>query len=238
MKQFRSIFILFLLTVFAAQAQNEEVQVIDPSKPTNLYTQFNALAEFSSNDGYNLYGTRLNFQYAFNSDNLVLVEVPLLYNDATKVFGLSDMRIRYFSAVKRNLNKTVIAIAPLIDITVPTGSAENGLGGDTWSLAGGLVVGLVLSENISLFPGANYVYLTKPKESGFGLQTNMSVKFSPNTFLFLNPIVTFFSFDTIWQAELNINHIVIPNKFKVNAGWYPNFTNNINDFRAGATVFF
>jgi len=217
---------------------NSEQTTIDPSKPTNLYTQFNTLAEYNAHDGFATYGTRLNFQYAFNPDNLLLAEVPLLYNDATDKFGVSDVRVRYFNAIKRNISKTIIAIAPFTDITIPTGSFEDGLGGDTWSLAAGAVIGIALSKNIFLFPGANYVYLTEPEESGLGLQTNMSVKFNPNSFLFLNPIVTFFSFDTIWQAELNYNYIIIPNKFKVNAGWNPNFTNDINTFRLGATIYF
>lgn len=86
-------------------------------------------------------------------------------------------------------------------------------------------------------PGINYVYLTKPKESGLGFQTNMSIKFSQNSFLFANPIITMFSFDTIWQAEFNYNYIIKPNKIKVNAAYNPNFTNNINTFRIGATFF-
>jgi hypothetical protein len=65
----------------------------------------------------------------------------------------------------------------------------------------------------------------------------MSVSFSKKSFLFVNPIVTFFSFDTIMQAELNYNYILKPNKFKVNLGWLPNFTNNINTIRLGATFF-
>ena len=145
--------------------------------------------------------------------------------------------MRYFNAVKRNVSKTVIAIAPFADISIPTGSAENGLGSDTWSLAGGAVVGLVLNEQISLFPGVNYVYLTGPKESGVGFQTNMSLKFNKKAFVFLNTIVTMFDFDTIWQAEVNFNYIITPNKFKVNAGWFPNFTNDINTIRLGATFF-
>jgi hypothetical protein len=238
MKKLKLSLVIAILATTALQAQNEAAQTIDPSKPTNLYTQFNALAEFSSNEDFNLIGTRLNFQYAINADNLVLAEFPILYNDGTKHFGLSDVRLRYFNAVKRNINKTIIAIVPFADLTVPTGSFENGLGGDTWSISAGTVVGLLLSEKISLFPGANYVYLTKSQESGVGFQTNLSYRFTPQTFVFVNPIVTLFSFDTIWQAELNLNHIIVPNKLKVNVGWYPNFTNNIDDFRAGGTIFF
>ncbi|MEM6516949.1 MAG: hypothetical protein AAF688_12250 [Bacteroidota bacterium] len=145
--------------------------------------------------------------------------------------------MRYFNAIKRNLSKRVIALVPFADITMPTGSLEDGLGAGTWSLAGGLIVGIILTEKISIFPGANYVYLTEFGNSGVGLQTNMSVSFNKRFFVFVNPVVTFFDFDTIYQGELNFNYIITPNKFKVNAGWYPNFTTEANDFRIGATFF-
>ncbi|MEO1010510.1 MAG: hypothetical protein AAFX53_04340 [Bacteroidota bacterium] len=235
MKTKGPIFLALLLALTDVSAQDDGD--IDPSKPTNLYTQINTLAEFTSSDAFNTYGTRVNFQYAFDPNNLVLAEVPLLYNDLTHKFGLSDIRVRYFNAFKRNLSPKVIALVPFADITIPTGSAENGLGADTWSLAGGIVAGLLLNEKVSLFPGVNYVYLTEPKESGFGLQTNMSLRFNPRSFLFVNPIVTFFSFDTIFQGEFNYNYIVTPNKFKVNGGWFPNFTNEAHTFRVGATFF-
>jgi hypothetical protein len=49
---------------------------------------------------------------------------PFLYNDLTKKTGLSDTRIRYFNAVKRNISKTIIAIAPFVDISIPTGNSN------------------------------------------------------------------------------------------------------------------
>ncbi len=233
----KNLFITFMFLLIFGKFLHAQKTEIDPSKPTNLYTQFNTLSELNSYNNFNTYGLRMNFQYAFNPDNLLLVEVPFLKNDATNKIGLSDMRFRYFRAIKRNISKSIIAIAPFADITAPTGSFDNGLGGDTWSLAIGSVVGIVLNKNISLFPGANYVYLTKPKESGFGFQTNMSIKFSKKSFLFANPIITIFSFDTIWQAEFNYNYIIKPNKIKINAAWNPNFTNEMNTFRIGATFF-
>jgi hypothetical protein len=225
--------------MMATNAQ-ESKQEIDPSKPTNLYTQFNVLAEVNSGDKINTYGTRLNFQYAFNPDNLLLVEVPLLYNDFTKKFGLSDTRVRYFRAVKRNITKRLIAIAPYADVSIPSGSAKNGLGRDVWSLAAGVVAGYIVSPKISMFPGVGLVHVTAPtggdSQTGVSLQTNMSVSFSKKSFLFVNPIVSFLD-KTNWQAEFNYNYIITPNKLKVNAGWFPSFTNDVDTFRVGATFF-
>jgi hypothetical protein len=237
--RYKVLFFVAVISMMASNAQ-ESKQEVDPSKPTNLYTQFNVLAEVNSGDKINTYGTRLNFQYAFNPDNLLLVEIPLLYNDFTKKFGLSDTRVRYFRAVKRNITKRLIAIAPYADISIPTGSVKNGLGSDRWSLAAGVVAGYIVSPKISMFPGVGLVHLTAPEgknsQTGVSLQTNMSISFSKKSFLFVNPIVSFLD-KTNWQAEFNYNYIITPNKLKVNAGWFPSFTNDVDTFRVGATFF-
>jgi len=232
-----------LFCSFFAFSQEEQTQTVDASKPTNLYTQVNGAFEYQSHkNGVDLYGTRFNVQYAFDSDNLLLVELPFLYNEGTKNFGMSDMRLRYFHALKRNITERLIAIAPYADFTLPTGSFENGLGGNVWSLSGGVVAGYVVSPKIAMFPGLGYVHVTAPNDypgkaqNGINIQTNMSISFSQQAFLFVNPIVTVLS-DTIWTAELNFNYMIKPNKFKVNAGYFPNFTADINTFKFGATIF-
>ncbi len=236
--------ILFVALITASQISfaQDNKQTVDASKPTNLYTQLNAAFEYQSHKGSDLYGTRINVQYAFDPDNLLLVEVPLLYNEGTNKFGLSDTRVRYFHALKRNITKRLIAIAPYADITIPTGSFKNGLGTDVWSLSAGVVAGYVVSPKIAMFPGVGLVHVTEPNDypgnsqTGVNFQTNMSISFSQKAFLFVNPIVSILS-DTIWAGEFNFNYMITPNKLKVNLGYFPNFTNDINTFRLGATLF-
>ncbi len=238
-----ALLILLFIGHLQMNAQENEQGNVDASKPTNLYTQLNGAFEYQSNkNSPDLYGTRFNVQYAFDPDNLLLVEIPLLYNDGTEKFGLSDTRVRYFHALKRNISKRLIAIAPYADITIPTGSFKNGLGTNVWSLSAGMVAGYVVSPKIAMFPGVGFVHITKPNDyigksqSGVNFQTNMSVSFSQRAFLFINPIVTVLS-DTFWSGEFNFNYMVTPNKFKVNVGYLPNFTNDINIIRVGATLF-
>jgi hypothetical protein len=228
------------------------LKTIDPSRPTNLYTQVNALLEYQAGKTQNLIGIRANIQYAVNPDNLFMIEVPFLYNDRTSKFGLADMRVRYFNVVKRNISKSFIAIAPFADISLPTGSYQNGLGTSSWSLAAGAVFGFVASKKLSLFPGISYVHLTKPAtglipeankftSNGLGLQFNASYKFNKSTFLFINPTPSFLStngnWKSFWTGELNLNKIIKPNKLKVNVYWGPNFTTKVHVLRAGATLF-
>ncbi len=237
--------ILVLILMVSSQLiiGQDNKQTVDASKPTNLYTQLNAAFEYQSHkEGEDLYGTRINIQYAFDPDNLLLVEVPLLYNCGTSKFGLSDTRVRYFHALKRNITKRLIAIAPYADITIPTGSFKNGLGSNVWSLAAGVVAGYVVSPKIAMFPGVGLVHITEPNDyigesqTGVNFQTNMSISFSKRAFLFVNPIVTILS-KTNWSGEFNFNYMIKPNKLKANFGYSPNFTNEINTFRIGATLF-
>ncbi len=235
--------VAILLSVSLSTTAQEEAQTVDASKPTNLYTQVNGAFEYQSHkNGPDLYGARFNVQYAFNPDNLLLVEVPFLYNEGTDHFGISDTRVRFFHAAKRNITDRLIAIAPYLDVTVPTGSYEKGLGADVWSLAAGVVAGYVFTPKISAFPGIGIVHITEPNKyqgdshTGINLQTNLSISFNQRAFLFVNPIVTILD-RTVWTGEFNFNYMIKPNKFKVNAGYYPNFTNDINTIRIGATVF-
>ncbi len=238
-----TLLLVCLFIKMTASAQDDDTNGVDASKPTNLYTQVNAAFEYQAHkNGPDLYGTRVNVQYAFDPDNLLLVELPLLYNEGTEKFGISDTRVRYFHVAKRNITKRLIAIAPYADVTMPTGSFSKGLGGDVWSMAAGVVAGYAVSTKIAMFPGVGYVHVTKPNDypgksqNGINFQTNMSISFSQRSFLFVNPIVTFLN-KTLWTGEFNYNYMITPNKLKVNAGYYPDFTNDINTIRIGATLF-
>ena len=137
----RLVLILVVLHFTAIKAQKNKAKDVDASNPTNLYTQVNTLFEYTSlKDGTNLYGFRGNIQYTFNPNNLVLAEIPILYNDITDAFGLSDIRIRYFSVIKRTMTKDKFSvIAPFLDVTLPTGNFSDGLGSSSYVLSAGSV---------------------------------------------------------------------------------------------------
>lgn len=249
----KSILSIFLLLAMGSMAQTDSTAVkdIDPSKPTNLYTQVNFNAEYTSADGYELMGVRGNVQYAFNPNNLALVELPVLYNSGTEKFGLADVRVRYFNKFKENANARISALVAGIDVTLPTGSYADRLGGGSFSIAPTFIAGVKITKKVFAFPGVSYVHITAPDvgnefitsyaSNGFGLQGNVSIAFSKRTFLFANPIYTYLNTNgrdqSIWTGELNLNHVLKPNKLKVNVGWFPNFTTEANTFRAGCTVF-
>jgi hypothetical protein len=257
MKKIKYTMLLVIIAMTAVQSQEEatkKIQEVDASNPTNLYTQVNALFEYTSlKDGTNLYGVRANVQYSFDSNNLVLAEVPLLYNDATDAFGLSDVRLRYFTVVKRVMTPEKFSvIAPFVDVTLPTGKYEDGLGSSSFVLSAGSVYGFSASKKVQLFPGLSVVHVTKPQtdlipeklkfsSTGFLFQANVSISFTKSWFFFVNPVITMLNtsgeWNEAWSGEFNLNHMIIPNKLKANVGYYPNFTNEANTFRLGATFF-
>ena len=254
MKHFTLILLILILSINKVNAQDEGKQEVDASNPTNLYTQVNTALEYTSlKDGTNLYGMRANVQYSFDPNNLILAEIPLLYNDATSSFGLSDVRVRYFTIVSRVMTAEKFhVIAPFVDITLPTGSFEDGLGSSSFVLAAGAVYGFAASKKIMLFPGLSVVHVTKPgtdlipdaskfSSTGFSAQANVSISFNKSWFLFVNPVITMLNTDgewnEDWSGEFNLNHMIIPNKLKANIGYSPNFTSEANTIRLGTTFF-
>jgi hypothetical protein len=247
------LFLLGISLVFNISAQDSlGKKDIDPSKPTNLYTQVNVNLEYQNRKDGEFWGTRVNFQKAFNPNNLLLGELPFLYNVNSGKFGLADIRLRYYNIIKRNISKKFIALGAFGDVTAPTGKYDNGFGGSSWSLAAGVITGFTLSKSFSFFPGISYIHLTKPTtdkipedlkstSNGIGLQFNASVRLNKSTFMFINPVPTFINtngdWNANWLAEFSLNKIIIPNKFKMNFAYNPNFSNGVFILRLGATWF-
>ncbi len=160
-------FILLLFFIRTGWTQEGEKK-IDASKPTNLYTQLNNAFEVAKNvNGNYLYGYRASFQLASGDQHhLAFVEIPLLYNDRTSAFGLSDIRVRYFGITHKDYSKTFGGVwAGSIDIFAPTGKFEDGLGTGRWIVAPGLVTGIIFSKKFQTFPIVSYQYMSKPTSS-------------------------------------------------------------------------
>jgi len=175
---------------------------IDPAKPTNFYTQVNVAAEYSFGRADELIGTRISGQYTFNPNNLILFELPLLYNLDRKAGGLGDIRLRYFGIIKKDYSKTfpkVATIAPTLDVVLPTGSFKNGLGSSSLVLAPGIVWGYFFNAKTQVFPIISYQYISKPgsdlipeslrdDKHGLTFQAIGNYSFSKRTFIQVTPI--------------------------------------------------
>ena len=188
---------LLSLSCIIIWSQDEEND-IDASKPTNFYTQFDNTLENTFSPGQNVFGYRGKFIYSPGEEHLILGELPLLYNDRTSKFGLGDLRARYFYLPYKNYEKFLGAFGPSIDIFMPTGSLENGLGSGRWVISPGVTVGLMAADWIQFFPIVSYQYASKivqdnapagdEASNGVTFQVITPVVFSDKFFVQITPI--------------------------------------------------
>ena len=197
MKKVNSI-LVFIGLIASLSAFGQQEKVIDASKPTNFYNSVNHAFEYTSRpDGGNLLGYRANLVLAPSEKNLILGEIPVLYNTETKNFGLGDIRARYFYLPYKNYSKFFGAFGPSIDIIAPTGNLANGIGTGRWTVAPGIAMGLMFSEAIQVFPILSYQHMSKPVNSdssaanneinGGSLQFVTVIVPSPKTFFQITP---------------------------------------------------
>jgi hypothetical protein len=113
--------------------------------------------------------------------------------------------LRYFGILKKDYSKTfpkIAAIAPTVDVVLPTGSFSNGIGSSSLVAAPGLVWGYFFNEKTQVFPIISYQYISKPgsdlipeafryDKHGLTLQAICNYSFSKKTFLQVTPIYAF-----------------------------------------------
>jgi hypothetical protein len=197
-KQF--LFLLCVVTVSSALwAQSDS---IDASKPTNFYTQlYNHLEIETRKNGDNLSGYRAELMLAPSEAHLILAELPVLYHSGTDKFGIGDFRARYFYLPYKNYDKFVGAFGPSVDVFAPTGNFENGLGTSSWLVQPGVTVGLMISEQVQMFPILSYQFTSKPgtdlipdnlkqEQHGMSFQIITPIVFSSKFFMQVTPIYT------------------------------------------------
>lgn len=241
------LFILISGTI-SSQDTNKE---IDASKPTNFYTLLDNTLENTSSPDQNVFGYRGKLTYAPSEAHLILVEVPLLYNDRTTKFGIGDIRVRYFFLPYKNYDKIIGAFGPSIDIFAPTGSFENGLGSGRWIVSPGLTIGLMAADWIQFFPIVSYQYASKPvydnptpeankSTSGITFQVLTPIVFSDKFFMQVTPIFKMNDIGDVrkdrYIQELFASYTIAP-KLQITVFYNGNFTDNIHQFSAGLTVF-
>lgn len=158
-----SLWIVFLLIFSTATVYSQDTSgEIDASKPTNFYSMLDNTLENTSSPGQNIFGYRGKIMFAPSEAHLILGEVPLLYNDRTSIFGIGDIRARYFFLPYKNYDNFLGAFGPSIDFFAPTGSFENGIGSGRWIISPGITIGLMVADWIQFFPIISYQYASKP----------------------------------------------------------------------------
>lgn len=236
---------LLAITWLATPAHAQE---IDASKPTNFYPLLDSSFEYNSRKmGGNLLGYRAQFIYPPSATHLILGEVPLLYNDSTEKFGLGDVRARYFFLPYRDYSQFFGAFGPSIDVFMPTGSFENGLGSKSWVVSPGVTAALMLAERIQAFPILSYSYTSKPDTDlipeaekktrhGINLQAIVPIVFSPEAFVQVTPVFAVNDLDdgslNRYIQEILFQYAVTPT-VQMSFFWRGVFDDDDHTFRVG-----
>ena len=251
--RFIVILIMFFPLIGISQDSQEE-PIKDNSKPTNVYSQIDNFLQFDTNPDFNTFGYNPRISYAPNADNSLVLEVPLLYSTKTNKFGLSDIRLRYFFIPYRDYTKFIGSFGTSIDIIVPTGKFEDGLGSSSWRVSPGVIIGLILNESqtISIFPNLSYIYTTKPttdlipdnlKENDHGINFRIISSFvlSNNAFFLVTPIYDVKDIDDVkedsFQIELETVFDILKDKYQVGTFYKGNFLHQTHTFSLYFTVF-
>ncbi len=259
-----SLILLLFVQLFpaAARAQEKEkvkgaveemVEEVDASKPTNLYTQWQNTLEWQDLNNANVFGYRALFSLASADQNhLAVVEVPLLYHDGTNKFGFGDIRLRYFGIVYKDYSKLFGAFAPSIDLFIPTGNFDNGLGSSSWRISPGLAVGLIFSQTFQTFPIVSYLLTTKPsaasipdeqKKTRHGLTLQSITVFNFDSWFFwvtpiyVMPDLSDGSIKNQFILELRPSTRVIDGKYQFAIFYRGNFETEVNTWRLAFNLF-
>jgi len=226
-------------------------QEIDASKPTNFYTFLDNNLELTNSQNQNVFGYRGNLTYAPSGEHLILGELPLLYNDRTKKFGLGDIRARYFWLPYKDYSKFVGAFGPSVDVFLPTGSFEDGLGSSSLVVSPGITVGLMVADWIQFFPILSYQYVSKQttdaipdslkkSRNGLTFQILIPVVFSPKFFMQFTPVFSRNDFDDEradrFALEINAAYS-LTDKIQLSGYFRGNFEDETYTYRLGLTVF-
>ena len=117
--------IAFVLMVCSSSVAAQERADIDPSNPTNLYTNvdFNFELQDHPGDG-DLYGLNIIAAVAFNDFNRLDIELPIhrtAFIESENKTGLGDIRLRYFWVGYKKDDARFHAAGVSVDTFLPTG---------------------------------------------------------------------------------------------------------------------
>ena len=246
---------VFLYAVFTfafqfGQAQDEK----DNSKPTNVYSQIDNFLGFTRHNDYNTFGYNPKLTYTPNDANALSLEVPFLYTTKTDNFGLGDMRFRYFLVPYRDYTKFLGSFGASLDVIIPTGKFEDGLGSSSWRFSPGLMFGLILnqSQTISAFPVISYIYTTKPVselipedlrevDHGINFQVITSFVLRSDAFLLITPIYDLKDLKDEREDEFSVEiesvFDIMRDKYQIGGFYRGAFLSNVHTFRVFFTVF-
>ena len=172
----------------------ERIEFSDDQGDSNILA-IEGWIPLSKQDLLTIEGKLVNINLSSNADDIAQGD-GLSFFDQSEAQGveatnIGDTRLRYFHLIPVNNGGIFRAWAPSLDTSIPTGSTDDGTGGDYWILAPNAVLAFDLSESISTYTFFRYVqgFATGSDPDIFGINIEIPVSFalSEVTFLTLTP---------------------------------------------------
>ena len=170
------VLVVTMLLCGVASSVAAQVEPIDPSKPTNLYTNidFNFELQDHKGDG-DLYGLNIIPAFAFDDKNRLEAEIPILrtaYVESENKTAIGDVRLRYFHVPYKAQDpaRRLTAAGLSLDVFLPTGDPESGHGSGSGLVAPGFTFGVRAADWLAIFPILSYQHSFKAgrREPGGG----------------------------------------------------------------------
>lgn len=241
---------LFLSTIHYESIAQER----DNSKPTNLYSQIDNFLEYTQIPEFYTLGYNMRLSIAPSEELSLVAEVPFRYHAGTEKAGFGDIRLRTFWVPYKNYERTVGSFGASLDVILPAGDFDKGLGTSSWRFSPGLILGLILnkSQTISIFPNLSYTYTTEPtnenvpdflKEADHGLtfQVISSFMLAKSAFVLITPIYNIKDFGDINEDEfiIEVEPVidVAGGKYQAGVFYRGAFQSNQHTFSVYFTIF-
>ena len=172
----------------------ERTEFSDEQGDSNIYA-VEGWIPLSNQDLLTIEAKLVNINLSSNADDIAQGD-GLSFFDQSQAQGveatnIGDTRLRYFHLIPVTNGGIFRAWAPSLDTSIPTGSSDDGTGGDYWILAPNAVLAFDFSESISAYTFFRYVqgFATGSDPDIFGINIEIPVSFalSEVTFLTLTP---------------------------------------------------
>ena len=172
----------------------ERTEFSDDQGDSNIYA-VEGWIPLSNQDLLTIEARLVNINLSSNADDIAQGDGLSFFDQSqaqdVEATNIGDTRLRYFHLIPVENGGIFRAWAPSLDTSIPTGSSDDGTGGDYWILAPNAVLAFDFSESISAYTFFRYVqgFATGSDPDIFGINIEIPVSFalSEVTFLTLTP---------------------------------------------------
>ena len=167
-------YVLILAITSATIGHAEENRSFNPADPTAVASHIEIMPEYNSFTGGDARILRFVYDYDWAEGKYsVTAEVPygqVRYDDGNQSTGIGDIRTRFFWKFYDAPGERLENMVANLDIFLPTGDSDEGLGIGTFMFAPSIIFAYPVSERFAIYPAPKFKFSTsktKGRSSAF-----------------------------------------------------------------------